>query len=214
MLKLIKFIAVNTIKKISIAIILFINGIGFSQNDQYGFEISPCFNYQLQNSKITKTWSTVSGKGFQIGGFINKSIGDHSYIGSGIKFEYTGFNQKSGAILINSFRISSLNIPLMFMQEIGVTEHWFYKIGTGLNYNFLNRQLQSGFWINMNELTNQLQPYFNFGINYSLDKKFILGLAARHHFINLWNKELQSASGVSTHLFSFDFSLKYNLASH
>ncbi|MFK8039057.1 MAG: hypothetical protein AB8B74_12255 [Crocinitomicaceae bacterium] len=204
----------NIIRNYVVAFSLIISCLGYGQNYQYGFEISPCFNYQLQNSKITQTWSTISGTGFQIGAFINKRIGEHSRVGSALKFEYVGFNQKQGNVLINSFRIASVNIPLLFQQEIGVTKHWFYKVGIGLNYNFLNRQLQNGFWLNLNDIANQFQPYASVGIDYTMDGKFILGIDARYHILDLWMKEVQDMTGVKTTLFSFDFSLKYNLASN
>ncbi len=184
-----------------------------AQSYKYGLEISPSFDFQLQSAN-NGAWQAIRGNGFLLGAFFDKNIGEHSFIETGLKFEYIAFNDKSGDFLISSFRISSLNVPLLFKQEIGLTQNWFYNAGIGLNYNFLNRQFFTGNWFNANNAVNQWQPYANLGINYLMDERFELGMCARYHFINLFKDDPIVSNPTTSKLFSLDFSLRYTLASH
>lgn len=186
--------------------------IGRTQNWQYGVELSPSFDFQLQIG-ANQTWSTVRGNGYLAGFFADRQMNEHTFIGTGLKLEYISFNEKAEGILLNSFRIASLNIPLTFKQEIGITKHWFYSAGIGLNYNFLNRQLVFGQWISLKDIAQEFQPYLNVGINYLMDNHFEIGTHARYHVLDLWDKDHQNATQTSTHLFSFDFSLRYTIGS-
>lgn len=212
MQKLIKFTVVKlNITHLLVTLVLGIN-TSWSQDIQYGIEIAPSFDFQLQTAS-NNTWSTVQGNGFLLGLFLDKSLNEHTFLGSAIKFEYIGFNQRSGDFLISSYRIASLNVPLTFKQEIGLTENWFYAAGIGLNYNFLNRQYFFGNWISMNDVANQWQPYMNGGIHYLAASDFDIGIEARYHVLDLWSKDQQAKTQTKTKLFSFDFSLRYTFAS-
>ncbi|MDX1350587.1 MAG: hypothetical protein R3279_10085 [Putridiphycobacter sp.] len=199
---------------LSIVLVVAFGGkYSFCQSYQYGLEISPSFDFQLQTAS-NNTWSTVSGNGFLLGVFFDKRLNEHTFLGTGAKFEYIGFIQKQGDFVVNSFQIGSLNIPLTFKQEIGITENWFYSAGVGLNYNFLNGQRVFGNWVNLNDIVNQWQPYVNVGINYLMDNHFEIGMHARYHFLDLWSQTYQITTQTKTKLFSFDFSIRYTLASH
>ncbi|MFK8045096.1 MAG: hypothetical protein AB8B72_06360 [Crocinitomicaceae bacterium] len=200
------------IRLIIITLCFVIPKMVWSQDYQYGLEISPSFDFQLQTAN-NNTWGVSRGNGFLFGTFLDFKINEHSYIGSALKFEYVAFNQKSGDFLSSSFRMSSLNVPITFKQEIGVTKHWFYSAGIGLNYIFLSRQLFFGNFINVNNLVNQWQPYLNAGINYLMDSHFEIGMHARFHPLNLWTENIQTTTQASARLFSFDFSLRYTISS-
>lgn len=186
---------------------------GYTQGYQYGVELSPSFDFQLQTAS-NNTWSTIRGNGFLLGLFFDKKLNEHSLIGTAAKFEYIAFNQKAGDFVVNSFRIASINVPITFKQEIGLTKNWFYSVGAGFNYNFLNRQLLSGIWFNLNENANQWQPYGSIGLNYLMDSRFEIGIHARYHFLDLWSESFQAVTQTKTKLISFDFSLRYTIASH
>ena len=183
-----------------------------AQGNKYGIEVSPSFDYQIQRAN-NGAWKAIRGNGFLVGAFFDKGMGEHSFLETGLKFEYVAFNDKSGDFLVSSFRISSLNVPFLFKQEIGLTKHWFYGAGIGLNYNFLNRQFFLGNWFNANEAVNQWQPYANFGLNYLMDNHFELGTYARYHFIDLFKNDPAITNPTTSKLFSIDFSIRYILGS-
>jgi len=200
------------IRPLIIAFFILFPKLNWSQDFQYGLEIAPSFDFQLQTA-TSNTWGITRGNGFLLGPFFDFKLNEHSFIGSAIKFEYIAFNQKSGDFLQSSFRMSGLNIPITFKQEIGLTKHWFYSAGIGLNYIFLSRQLFFGNFVNVNNLVDQWQPYLNVGINYLMDSQFEIGMHARYHPFNLWSETIQNTTQARARLFSFDFSIRYTISS-
>ena len=199
-------------------LLLFITILGtysFSnaQKFDYGLSIAPTYNFQIFRAIPNNIWSTQSGNGFLMGVFFQGAIGEHSYFSSGLKFEYYGFNLKYNGYLDQSYRVASLNIPLMFKQEIGLTKNWFYEIGLGMNYHFLNRKFSSGFWLNVNELANQFQPHFQLGLSYfSPENRYEISALGRYYFVDLWKDFVQETSNTKTKLMTFELALKFYIS--
>ena len=198
-----------------IVLIVFVLSIAthksMAQNFALGVEIAPSFYTQLIKNKQSKIRSSIRGQGFSIGFSFKKSIAEYTHFMSGLKLDYAAFNQKSNQLLVSSFRITGLNLPLNFSQSFGLSTNWFYLFGGGLNYNFSNRDFLSGQWININPAINQLQPYLNLGINYhsNTNTNFEFGVSLRYYLVDIYKTQQQNISNLNTHLAAFDLSMKY-----
>ncbi|MFD1550714.1 hypothetical protein DNU06_06090 [Putridiphycobacter roseus] len=200
-------------RKITLLFLFIWLGSGLNaQNMDFGLSIAPTYNFQIFRSTPNNIWSSQTGNGFLFGGFIQKPIGEHSFIASALKFEYFGFNQKYNGYLAQSYRVASIHIPILFKQEIGLTKNWFYEVGLGVNYHFLSRKYSGGFWLNVNELANKFQPHTQIGLSYySPQNRYELSAYGRYYFIDLWKGFVQESSQTKTKLITFELALKYYL---
>ena len=178
---------------------------------QLGLDITPSFQFQLLRNQQTLVRSSVSGSGFSTGLIAKAKIKDFTHIQTGVKLEYVAYNQKSGNFLISSYRILGLSVPVLWVQNIGVTENWLYSAGGGVNFNFSNRNLFLGNWVSINQVVNRVQPYLALGLNYLPESMphFEIGALARYHLVDNYTAAQQDLSKVSTHLAAFDLSIKY-----
>lgn len=194
------------IRKIILIGIIFFNIQFLYAQWNFGLEVSPAFQLQTIRSKNTGIWSSNSGYGFQFGLTAKNETSNSTYYATGIKYEYTAFDNRVNNFLVSSLRMNSINVPFSFHHNI--MQDIFFNYGAGLNYYFINTTLSGGLKFNTNSEINQIQPYLSLGANMLIDK-FDLGVQGRYHLFNLYIKEIQDVSNNSTRILSLDLMLKY-----
>jgi hypothetical protein len=171
-----------------------------------GVEVSPAVKFQTTRNKATGLFTAISGYGFSAGLPVKYNLEDNKTISFGMTYEFTAFDTRINTTLINSFRLSAINVPLVYNHPI--TENYYVNMGGGVNYIFNSKEYGNGVWINVNPIVNQLQPYLSFGVSLlknKEDKTYEIGVNARYHVLNL----LSLNTSTSTNIVSIDLNLKY-----
>tara|TARA_B100000809_G_scaffold245188_1_gene271880 strand:+ start:239 stop:829 length:591 start_codon:yes stop_codon:yes gene_type:complete len=193
--------------KIVALLLLFIfSTFSYSQNTNFGIEVSPSFELQSIKNKNTGLLSSISGYGFNIGMPIKFNVDNEKSISSGITYEFTAFDNKINNYLASSLRLNSLNVPLIY--NIPVIQGFYFNTGIGINYIFLSKQFGGGIWLNTNTIVNQFQPYLAAGLSTLVDlgtNNYELGVNARYHLIDIWKNTDQTR----TNIIAIDLNMKY-----
>jgi hypothetical protein len=193
-------------KILAFLLLLIFSTSSYSQNINFGIEVSPSFELQSIRNKSTGLFSSISGYGFNIGMPIKFNLDNERSISSGITYEFTAFDNKINNYLVSSLRLNSLHVP--FIYNIPVIEGFYFNTGVGLNYIFSSKQFGGGIWLNTNSIVNQVQPYIAAGLSTLVDlgsNNYELGVNARYHIIDIW----QYANQTRTKIIGIDLNMKY-----
>lgn len=179
---------------------------------QVGINISPAWKLNLHKSKLTTLRSSESGYGFSIGIPVKYWVNDYTSFNTGIDYDFTSFDNITNNQLVSSFRINSLQIPLMFSSSL--KGQWYGMYGVGVGYNLSVRDLNLVGGNDVSGLTNRIQPYLGLGLSSFVEKgkgNLEIGVLGRYQLLDIWNKDYPPAESVTSHLLSVDFIFRFYL---
>jgi|GEM_PF-1251950 len=187
--------------------LIFIQTLSYSQsNFSLGIEVSPSVKFQTIRNKTTGLFTSLSGYGFNIGLPIKYDLGDYKTISTGVLYEFTAFDTRINTYLINSLRLNSVTVPIVYNYP--VTENYYVNMGGGVNYIFTSKEFGGGVWTNVNQVVNQTQAYLSLGgalLKNRNSNSYELGVNARYYLLNLWSMNTLT----STNIVSVDLNMKY-----
>jgi len=184
---------------------IFLTTYSFSQDVSFGVEVSPAFKLQSIRNKASGLTTSISGYGFSAGIPIRFDLDKDAFFTTGLNYDFTAFDQKVNNFLITSIRLNSINIPLVYNYPI--INNFMLNAGGGIKYIFIGKQLGAGTWLNINPVTNNIQPFISLGLS-TTPNDFEIGVDAKYHFINLWSNS-QNNSLTTTKLVEISLNLKY-----
>lgn len=193
-------------KKLVTLLLIIASTNSFSQNINFGLEVSPSFQLQSMRNKNTGLFSSVSGYGFNVGLPIKIALSDDKSLSTGISYEFAAFDNKVNGFLVSSVRFNSIHVPIIY--NIPIIEGFYFNTGIGVNYIFSSKQYGGGIWLNINSVTNQIQPYLAAGVSTLVDlgsNTYELGINARYHIIDIW----KNATQTKTNIIGIDLNMKY-----
>ncbi len=177
---------------------------------QFGVNISPAWKLNLHKSKLTTLRTSESGYGFTLGVPVKYWINDYSSFNTGIDYDFTSFDNITNNQLVSSFRINSVQVPLIVNSNL--KKSWYAMWGAGVVYNFSVRDLNIQGGSDLSGFSNRIQPYLGLGINTLLERDFgyfELGVLGRYQLLDIWTKDYPPAEAVTSHLLSIDFLLRF-----
>jgi len=184
-----------------------IQTLSYSQsNFSLGIEVSPSVKFQTIRNKATGLFTSLSGYGFNVGLPIKYDLGDYKTISTGVLYEFTAFDTRINTYLINSLRLNSINVPIVYNYP--VTENYYVNMGGGVNCIFASMEFGGGVWTNVDQVVNQIQPYLSLGgtlLKSRNSNSYELGVNARYYLLNLWTMNTLT----STNIVSIDLNMKY-----
>jgi hypothetical protein len=179
-------------------------------NWNLGVYIAPSWKINMSRQIQTGLRSSQSGYGFSAGIAVRKEMNDFTSFNTGLLYNYAAFDVFSNGLLISSFRINSLDLPLLFNTNIKGS--WNAMYGAGGVYNMRVRSLDVNLGSDFSNFTNNLQPYLGLGINTKIeraDNHILTGLLAKYQVLDIWNKDYVALQNFNSHLVSLDFFFTY-----
>lgn len=178
-----------------------------------GLDVTPSWKLNFHNSKITPgIRSFENGYGFSVGIPLKLRLNEYSDFGTGLNYEYTAFDRFNNGVLVNSQRFSSIQLPLRWHRQL--RESLYLTVGTGANYIFAARRLDTGFSVFINDRLRRFQPYVSVGVNLfqELDfGKFEFGVQGRYYILDIWNENDPNFAATSSRFICLDLVLRYFL---
>jgi len=196
-------------------LLLLLLGLSVQTYSQWniGIDVTPSWKLNYHNSKITPGFrSFESGYGFSVGIPLKYWMNEHTAVGTGVNYEYTAFDRFNNGVLVNSQRFSSIQVPIRWHRRM--REGLFFTAGTGANYIFAARRLDTGVSIFINDRLRRFQPYVSVGVNLYQEVnsgKFEFGIQSRYYFLDIWNENDPNFSATSSHFLCLDLVLRYYL---
>ena len=130
---------INYLKIITLCCLVFNVMTANSQtNLELGIDISPSIKFQTIRNKATGLFTSIGGYGFNVGLPIKYNLDDYKTISSGVLYEFSAFDTRVNTQLINSLRLSSVSIPVVYNHPI--TENYYVNLGGGINYVFQSKE--------------------------------------------------------------------------
>jgi hypothetical protein len=179
-------------------------------NWNLGVYIAPSWKINMSKQIQTGLRSSQSGYGFTTGIAVKKEMNDFTSFHTGLLYNYAAFDVFSNGLLVSSFRINSLDLPLLFNSNIKGS--WNAMYGAGGVYNMRVRSLDVNLGSDFSNYTNNVQPYLGLGINTKIeraDNHILTGLLARYQVLDIWNKDYVALQNFNSHLVSLDFFFTY-----
>ncbi len=179
-------------------------------NWSLGVYIAPSWKINMSKQIQTGLRSSQSGYGFSAGLAVKKELNDFTSFNTGLLYNYAAFDVFASGLLISSFRINSLDLPLLFNTNIKGS--WNAMFGGGGVYNMRVRNLDVNFGSDFSNFTNNIQPYLGLGINTKIeraDNHILTGLLAKYQLLDIWNKDYIALQNFNSHLVSLDFFFTY-----
>lgn len=176
----------------------------------FGAYIAPSWKINMSRQIQTGLRSSQSGYGFTAGLAVKKEMNDFTSFHTGLLYNYAAFDVFSNGLLVSSFRINSLDLPLLFNTNLKGS--WNAMYGGGGVYNMRVRNLDVNFGSDFSNYTNNIQPYLGLGINTKIeraDDHILTGLLAKYQVLDIWNKEYVALQNFNSHLVSLDFFFTY-----
>lgn len=189
--------------------ILFGFGVFSQRSFQTGVHVNTSFNLNAHRAN-TGIWSSESGYGFALGIPVRVFSSDDRYFNTGLDYEYMAFDNWANGQLVASTRFQSVNIPLNF--NFNISSNWFWSAGSGFNYLFRTHTFTPGSNVDIKGSVNHFQPYLSLGILSAAPRGaglFELGAQIRYHFLDVWQKWYPIYSVTSSHIISFDLSMRF-----
>lgn len=179
-------------------------------NWNFGVYIAPSWKINSSRQIQTGLRTNQSGYGFSTGLAVKNELNDFTSFNTGILYNYAAFDVFSNGLLISSFRISSLDLPLLFNTNLKGS--WNAMYGAGGVYNMRVRNLDVYLGSDFSNVTNNIQPYLGLGINTKIervDNHILTGLLAKYQLLDIWNKDYVAFQNFNSHLISLDFFFTY-----
>lgn len=176
----------------------------------FGVYIAPSWKINTSRHIQTGLRTNQNGYGFSTGLAVKKEINDFTSFNTGILYNYAAFDVFSNGLLISSFRINSLDLPLLFNTNLKGS--WNAMYGAGGVYNMRVRSLDVNLGSDFSNFTNNVQPYLGLGINTKIeraDDHILTGLLAKYQLLDIWKKDYVALQNFNSHLISLDFFFTY-----
>ena len=190
----------------ALLILITVKQVEAQQKATLGVEISPSIKFQTIRNTVTGLFTSFGGYGFNVGLPVKYLLLDNKSVSTGLTYEFTAFDTRINTVLINSLRLNTLNVPIVYNYPI--KENYFVNMGGGVNYIFVSKEYSGGIWTNINPLVNQFQPYICLGgalLKHKANNMYEFGINVRYHLFNLWSLNTLT----STNIVSVDLNLKY-----
>ncbi len=195
---------------VCLILILFSTQVLAQGSWNFGVNIAPSWKINMSRQIQTGLRSSQSGYGFTAGLAVKKEMNDFTSFNTGLLYNYAAFDVFSNGLLVSSFRINSLDLPLLFNTNIKGS--WNAMYGAGGVYNMRVRSLDVNLGSDFSNFTNNVQPYLGLGINTKIeraDNHILTGLLAKYQLLDIWNKDYVALQNFNSHLISLDFFFTY-----
>ena len=198
-------------KNFLFGIFLLFTGSSFSQSGvEIGLNLSPGYRVLLSKQVGTGLRSSQSGFGFTAGVPVKYWLNEFTSINTGLNYEFTAFDTNVKGLLLSSFRINSVSLPLVFNLHLNRT--FYLMAGTGVNYNFAARDINIFGGADLTHQMNKIQPYLALGANSLIergDSNLEVGVVAHYQLLDIWKKSYTAKENFNSHIASINFVLQY-----
>lgn len=198
-------------KKISLVFLLILNFTVFAQDGvQIGLNVSPGFKVNMSKQKGTGLRNNSTGYGFNVGIPVKFWMREFTAFNTGINFDHAAFDSYLNGVLVSSFRINAVDVPLAF--NLHMNGRYYGILGGGVVYNLRVTDLNAVQSAVITDFTNLIQPYITVGINNLVEKDFgflEIGVQGRYQLLDIWKSSYTPYENFNSHLISLDLLLRY-----
>ncbi|WP_070138474.1 outer membrane beta-barrel protein [Crocinitomix algicola] len=193
-----------------IAVLIISIGSYGQEGVKVGLNVSPGFKVNMSKQKGTGLRNNNTGYGFNVGLPVKVWVSEFTALNTGVNYDFAAFDSYFDGLLISSFRVSAIDVPVLF--NIHMSGQYYGLLGGGVAYNLRVADLNAALGTNLTGVSNRIQPYLSVGINNLMEKDFGLleiGILGRYQLLDIWKSSYQPYENISSHLVSLDLLFRY-----